>query len=423
MAYPASLRSLNSPAYRSYYYGQAVSMIGTWVQSVALMWLAYRLTGSAGYTGLVGFLNSIPYLVVTPFAGVLGDRLDRRRILMTVLAFLCLQSSLLAALTGFGLITPFWLGALALAAGIANAVETPTRQTFYVQLLDNREDLPNAIALNSILMNGARLVGPSLGGLIIAASNETVCFALNAVSFLVVLRALSRLRPHPPRAPRLGKHLREDLAEGWRYAMGFLPVRRLLFMLAVVSITIGPYSSLMPAIAVKTFGDGSELVGFFIGCVGFGAVVAAAGMARRGSVRGLAKWIPLSALVAGAGAAGVCFSRSVPLTAAFFTLCGFGMFMTAVASNTMIQSIVEDDKRGRVMSYFAMFFIGSLPIGHLGAGYLADAIGAPYTFLLGGAACALAGIVFAARLQSFREPLRAAYVRRGVLPASEAQRQ
>lgn len=398
-------------------------MIGTWVQSVALMWLAYRLTGSAGFTGLIGFLNSIPFLALTPVAGVLGDRMDRRRILLMVLAFLCLQSTLLALLTGLGLITPFWLGVLALAAGTANAFETPTRQAFYVQLIGNREDLPNAIALNSILMNGARLVGPSLGGLIIAVSNETVCFSLNALSFLVVLRALARIRPFPPRAPRSGQRLREDLSEGWRYAMGFLPVRRLLLMLAVVSITIGPYSSLMPAIAVKTFGGGAELVGFFIGCVGFGAVVAAAGMARRGSVRGLAKWIPVSALVAGAGAVGVCFSRSIPLTAALFTLCGFGMFMTAVASNTMIQSVVDDDKRGRVMSFYAMFFIGSLPIGHLGAGYLADLIGAPLTFLVGGSACALAGGIFAARMRSFREPLREAYIRRGVLPAAEASRQ
>jgi MFS family permease len=421
--YPQSLRALNSPDYRRYYFGQAVSMIGTWVQSVALMWLAYRLTGSAGFTGLVGFLNSIPYLVLTPVAGVLGDRLDRRRILVGVLAFLCLHSVLLALLTGFGLITPLWLGALALAAGVANAFETPTRQAFYVQLINNRDDLPNAIALNSILMNGARLVGPSLGGLIIAATNETVCFALNALSFLFVLGALRRIRPAKPPVARQSEHLLHDLAEGWRYAMGFLPVRRLLLMLAVVSITVGPYSSLMPAIAVKTFGDGAELVGFFIGCVGFGAVIAAAGMARRGSVRGLAKWIPASAVIAGAGAIGVCFSRSIPLTAAFFTLCGFGMFMTAVAANTMIQSIVDDDKRGRVMSYFAMFFIGSLPIGHLAGGYLADVIGAPRAFLVGGSLCALAGLVFAVRMKSFREPLREAYARRGVLPSDEARRQ
>lgn len=423
MGYPPSLRSLNSPNYRRYYIGQAVSMIGTWVQSVALMWLAYRLTGSAGFTGLVGFLNSAPYLFVTPFAGVLGDRVDRRRILITVLSILCVQSVVLALLTGLELITPFWLGVLALVAGTANAFETPTRQAFYVHLLDDRNDLPNAIALNSILMNGARLVGPSVGGLVIATTSETVCFALNAVSFLFVLNALRGVKSKAASVAVARKPLLADLAEGWHYAMGLLPVRRLLLMLAVVGITIGPYSSLMPAIAVKTFGDGAELVGFFIGCVGLGAVVAAASMARRGSVRGLAKWIPVSAVIAGSGAVGVCFSRSIPLTACFFTLCGFGMFMTAVAANTMIQSVVDDDKRGRVMSYFAMFFIGSLPIGHLGAGYLADLIGAPFTFLVGGSACVLAGALFAVRMRSFREPLREAYIRRGVLPASDAGKQ
>lgn len=388
-------------------------MIGTWVQSVALMWLAYRLTGSAAFTGLVGFLNSAPYLFVTPFAGVLGDRLDRRRILLTVLTILCAQSMALAVLTGLDLITPLWLGILALVAGVANAFETPTRQSLYVSLIDDREDLPNAIALNSILMNGARLVGPSIGGLIIAATNETACFALNALSFLAVLQALRSVRIESVAKPARGKPLLADLADGWRYAMGFLPVRRLLFMLAIVGITIGPYSTLMPAIAVKTYGDGAELVGLFIGCVGLGAVVAAVGMARRRSVRGLAKWIPIAGVTAGAGAIGFCFSRSVPLSAAFLTLAGFGMFMTAVVANTMIQSVVDDDKRSRVMSYFAMFFIGSLPIGHLAAGNLAELIGAPNTFLVGGALCTAAAALFAARMPAFRAAMGAAYDRRG----------
>ena len=390
-------------------------MIGTWVQSVALMWLAYRLTGSTGFTGLVGFLNSVPYLLITPFAGVLGDRIDRRRILMTVLSILCVQSTVLALLTGFGLITPFWLGVLALVAGTANAFETPTRQSFYVQLLEDREMLPNAIALNAILMNGARLVGPSIGGVIIAATNETVCFSLNAISFLFVLRALQHVQAQSSLPPRERKPLLADLRDGWRYAMGLLPVRRLLVTLAVVGISIGPYNSLMPAIAVKTFGEGAELVGFFIGCVGFGAVIAAAGMARHSSIRGLAKWIPISGLTAGAGAVGFCFSRSIPLSALFIAMAGFGMFMTAVAANTMIQSVVDDDKRGRVMSYFAMFFIGSLPIGHLSAGYLADIIGAPYTFLVGGSICACWAAVFLVRMAGFRASLRQAYEARGVL--------
>ena len=416
MPLPHSLRALASPNFRIYYAGQAVSMIGSWVQSLALMWLAYSLSGSTWFTGLVGFLNSVPYLVLSPFAGVLGDRLDRRHILMTVLALLFLQSTALAILSGFGVLTMAQLAALALFAGVANSFETPTRQSFFVQLLDNREDLPNAIALNSVLMNGARLVGPSIGGLVIAAWGETACFAINAATYLVVLAALRHaraVRPAPARAP---SHPLADLADGWRYAMGFVPIRRMLLLLATLSVTVGAYSTLMPAIAVKTFGEGARLVGLFIGAVGLGAVIAAVGLARRHSVRGLAKWIGLSSIAAGLGAAGFCFSRSVPLSALLMAVSGFGMFMTAASCNTIVQSVVDEDKRGRVMSYYTMFFIGSLPLGHLAAGALAERIGAPYTFLAGGILCALAGAAFTWRLPSFREHLRPAYVARGIIP-------
>jgi MFS family permease len=416
---PHSLRALGSPNFRIYYTGQAVSMIGSWVQSLALMWLAYRLSGSTWFTGLVGFLNSAPYLFLSPFAGVLGDRLDRRRILVTVLALLFVQSTALAVLSGLGALTMAQLAALALFAGVANSFETPTRQSFFVQLLDDRDDLPNAIALNSVLMNGARLVGPSIGGLVIAAWGETACFAINAASYLFVIAALGRtrtVRAVPARAPT---HPLADLADGWRYAMGFLPIRRMLLLLATVSMTVGPYASLMPAIAVKTFGEGAQLVGLFIGAVGLGAVIAAVSLARRPSVRGLVKWIGASSIAAGLGAAGFCFSRSIPLSALLMAIAGFGIFMTAASCNTIVQSVVPEDKRGRVMSYYTMFFIGSLPIGHLAAGALAERIGAPYTFLAGGIACALAGGLFAAGLPSLRSHLRPVYVERGIIPSTE----
>jgi MFS family permease len=413
---PRSLRALGSPNFRRYFAGQAVSMVGTWVQSLALMWLAYRLSGSTWFTGLVGFLNSAPYLVLSPFAGVLGDRMDRRRILFAVLALLCIQSLTLAVLSGLGLITMAQLAALALFAGVANSFETPTRQSFFVQLLDDRDDLPNAIALNSILMNGARLVGPSIGGFIVAAWGETACFAINAASFLAVLAALARIRPVRAAPARKATRPLADLADGWRYAMGFPPIRSMLILLATVSFSVGPYSTLMPAIAVRTFESGAQLVGLFIGAVGLGAVISAVSLARRPSVRGLAKWIPIATIAAGMGTVGFCFSRSVPLSVFFMALTGFGIFMTAASCNTILQSIVEDEKRGRVMAYYTMFFIGSLPLGHLAAGALAERIGAPYTFLAGGIVCALAGAVFALRLASFRHHLRPLYIERGIIP-------
>jgi len=414
------MRALESPIYRRYYIGQAVSMIGTWVQSVALMWLAYDLTHSTAFTGLIGLLNGVPYLVISPIAGVLGDRLPRRKILITVLSLLMIQAMVLAVLTGLTLIKPWSLACLALFAGICNAFETPTRQSFFVQLLERKEDLPNAIALNSILMNGSRLVGPSLGGLIIAGFGETACFALNAVTYLAVLGALLRVRVVHKKPPRAASHPLTDLAEGWRYAMGSLVVRRMLFTLGAVSVAISPYTTLMPAIAVHTYGKGAELVGLFIGAVGLGAVISAITLARRTSIRGLGKYIGIAAMVAGVGAVGFSFSRNVWLSFFFMMMAGFGMFQVGSVVNTILQSVVDEDKRSRVMAYFTMFFIGSAPIGHFSAGWIAEVIGAPRTFLVGGCIALATGLVFTLRLPSFREHLRPLYVRHGIIPASEA---
>ena len=421
MALPHSLRALGSPNFRRYYTGQAVSMIGTWVQSVALMWLAYRLSDSTWFTGLVGFLQSVPHLFLAPFAGVLGDRVNRRKLLMTVLTLLALQSTALAILAGTHLITLPQIAALALMAGILNAFETPTRQSIFIQLLDRREDLPNAIALNSMLMNGTRLIGPSIGGLLIALFSEAVCFALNAASYFAVVGALWYVHL-PPRNPRAPSHPLADLAEGWRYAMGMLPVRRMLFTLALVSFAVSPYSTLMPAMAVKTFGQGAGLVGLLIGAVGLGAFASAVTLARRPSVRGLARWLPAAAIIAGLGSFGFGLSTNVYVSMALMAMVGFGMFMTGAACNTIIQTVVDEEKRSRVMSYYTMFFIGIAPFGHYLAGWLAEHVGVRVTFLLGGGLALVTGVVFALQMPTFRTHLRVAYVTRGIIPASEDTR-
>jgi MFS family permease len=418
---PHSLRALASRNFRRYYMGQAVSMIGTWVQSVAVMWLAYRLSGSTWFTGLIGFLNSAPHLFLAPFAGVLGDRVNRRKMLMTVLSLLAVQSTLLAVLTGLKIITMPQLAALTLFAGMCNAFETPTRQSIFVQLLDRREDLPNAIALNSILMNGTRLIGPSLGGLLIALFSETVCFTLNAVSYLAVLIALFGVHLSA-RAGRARSHPLVDLAEGWKYAMALVPVRRMLFTLSAVSFSIAPYTTLMPAIAVKTFHKGAPLVGLFIGAVGLGALVSAVTLARRPSVRGLGKWIAVAVTTAGLGAIGFGLSNTVWLSFLLMMMTGYGMFMTGATCNTILQTVVEEEKRSRVMSYYTMFFIGVAPLGHYSAGWLAEHIGAPHTFVVGGCIALTTGIVFALQLPSFRSHLRLVYVSRGIIPASSDTR-
>lgn len=419
MPLPQSLRALESPNFRRYYLGQTVSMLGTWVQSVALMWLAYRLSGSTWFTGLIGFLNNAPHLFLATFAGVLGDRVSRRRMLMVVLSLLALQAAILAVLSGLHIITMPQLAALALFAGVCNAFETPTRQSIFVQLLQRREDLPNAIAMNSMLMNGTRLVGPSLGGVLIAAFGETVCFALNAVSYAAVLIALFNVSIVHPRPRRAASHPLADLAEGWRYAMGLVPVRRMLFTLSAVSFSISPYSTLMPAMAVKTYHAGAELVGLFIGAVGLGAVISAVSLARRPSVRGLGKWIAIAASVAGLGAIGFGLSRNVWLSIPLMMMTGFGMFMTGATCNTILQTMVDEEKRSRVMSYYTMFFIGVAPLGHYTAGWLAEHIGAPATFICGCVISLATGLLFAFQLASFRSHLRLVYVSRGIIPATE----
>ena len=418
MPLPHSLRALGSRNFRLYYSGQAVSMLGTWIKAIAVTWLAYRLSGSTWFTGLIGFLLSAPHLFVGPLAGVLGDRVSRRKLLMTVLALLCVQATALAILSGLELITLWQLAALALFSGLCNAFETPTRQSFFVQLLDRREDLPNAIALNSLLMNGTRLLGPSIGGLLIAYGGETVCFVVNAVTYLAVLLALHHVRVPHEAAPRTPSHPLADLAEGWRYVRGFLPARRMLLALAAVSVAISPYSTLMPAIAVKSFGEGAELVGLFVGAVGMGAVVSAVFLARRPSVVGLSKWIGIAAVIAGVGSMAFSFSRWVPLSVVCMMMAGFGMFMTGACCNTILQTVVDDEKRGRVMSYYTVAFIGTAPIGHLGGGWLAEHIGAPLTFLVGGTIALVAGLAFAAQMREFRSHLRPVYVTRGIIPAS-----
>jgi len=331
------------------------------------------------------------------------------------------QSTVLAVLSGLHIITMTELALLALFAGVCNSFETPTRQSIFVQLLDKREDLPNAIAMNSMLMNGTRLIGPSIGGLLIAAFSETACFALNAVSYIAVVVALLgvKVARRPQRKP---SHPLADLAEGWRYAMGILPVRRMLFMLAAVSFSVSPYATLMPAIAVRTFGQDAKLVGFFIGAVGLGAFVAAVGLARRASVRGLGKWIGIAAIVAGIGCFGFGLSRNVWLSASLLTMTGFGMFMTGASCNTILQTLVEEEKRSRVMSYYTMFFIGSAPLGHYLSGWLADKIGAPNTFLVNGVIAVCAGAIFMLNIRTFRSHLRTVYVTRGIIPAMDDTR-
>ncbi|MEQ1517550.1 MAG: MFS transporter [Usitatibacteraceae bacterium] len=418
MALPHSLRSLRHQNFRRYYIGQSVSQLGSWMQSTAVLWLAYRLTGSAAATGMIGFLAMVPYIFVTPLAGALSDRVSRRKVLLTVLSISVVVATILAALTYTQHMTITLLGVLALSQGILNGVEVPTRHAFFVQLIVNKDDLPNAIALNSININSTRLIGPAIGGLLIAAFGETACFALNALSFLAVLIQLQRITPNEGKRKENTAGLIADLIEGWRFGMTHPVIRPLVLTIAAISFAVSPYTVLMPAIVVQSFGKGAELNGLFISCVGLGALTGAILLARRPNVRGLTSWLLMTGSLAAVGILGFSFSQNEWLSFLCMAITGMGLMGSSVAVNTIVQSIVEDDMRGRVVSIYSTFFIGSAPLGHLAAGWLAEHIGAARAFTVCGVMCALAVAGYALYLPRLRAHLRPIYLKRGIIPAT-----
>ena len=419
-ARPRLTRALASRNYRLFFSGQSVSLVGTWITRVATSWLVYRITGSVLLLGIVGFCGQIPTLLLAPFAGVLVDRWDRHRILVITQALSLLQSVALAALTLAGAITVTHILLLQLAQGIINAFDTPARQAFVSEIVEDRSDLPNAIALNSSMVNGSRIIGPSIGGLVIAAVGEGWCFALDAVSYVAVIASLRAMRVTPRILPSRTTRLRDELATGYRYASGFAPVRSALLLLSLVSVTGMPYSVLMPAMSASVLHGGPHTLGFLMTASGAGALAGALYLASRRSVLGLGRAMALAAMTLGAGLVAFSLSRTLWLSLVLLPLVGAGMMITMAATNTVIQTIVTDDLRGRVMAFYTMAFLGTAPIGSLVAGLAADRIGPQSTILFGGLSCVVAGGWFAARLPRLRELVRPIYVERGILAAAES---
>ena len=418
MPLPHSLRALRHQNFRRYYVGQTVSQLGSWMQSTAVMWLAYRLTESTAATGLIGFLAMVPYIFVTPLAGALSDRVSRRKLLMTVLSLSAVVAAIMSILTYTQHMTIFLLGVLAFTQGILNGTEVPTRHAFFVQLIEDKEDLPNAIALNSININSTRLIGPAIGGLLIAALGEAACFGLNAISFLAVLIQLRRITPRERLRKDNTTGLFADLVEGWRFGLTHPVIRPLVLTVGAISFAISPYTVLMPAISTQTFGKGAGLNGLFISCVGLGALAGAILLARRPNVRGLTGWLWMTGSLAAIGIIGFSFSRNEWLSFMCMAITGMGLMGTSATVNTIVQSIVEEDMRGRVVSIYSTFFIGAAPLGHLAAGWLAEHIGAPRTFTACGLVCAVAVGSYALYLPRLRAHLRPIYLKRGIIPAT-----
>ncbi len=410
-------RALRHRNYRLFYAGQGISLVGTWMQQIAVSWLVYRLTNSPVLLGISSFALNAPVLVLAPIAGFYADRWNRHKLLIIVQAAAMVQALLMAALVLTETITIWQIIALSLFLGVVNAFDMPIRQSFVVDMIEDRNDLSNAIALNSTIFNSARLVGPSIAGLMIAAVGEGMVFLINGLSYIAVIIAL--LAMHPVAQPRKDSSsgLVSSLVEGFRYAFGFMPIRSLLLLIALVSLVGMPYTVLMPIFAKDILHGDSHTLGFLVGASGIGALTGAIMLASRRSVRGLWRVIPIAAGIFGIGLIALSFSREVWLSTLLMVVTGFGMITQMATSNTVLQTIVDDDKRGRVMSLYTQAIRGITPFGGLIAGALAASIGAPYTFLLGGLCCILGALLFARYLPKMRQYIRPIYQQKGIVPS------
>jgi MFS family permease len=410
------LRALRSRNYRLFFGGQSISLIGTWMTRIATAWLVYRLTHSAFLLGVVGFAGQIPTFFLGPFAGVWVDRWNRHRTLVVTQVLSMLQSFALAVLALRGTITIAEILWLCLAQGLINAFDMPARQAFVVQMIEKREDLGNAIALNSSMVHLARLLGPSIAGVVIAAVGEGYCFLIDGFSYIAVILSLLAMRIVAIPQPVKDTAVLHDLKEGWGYATGSVAIRSILLLLALVSVVGVPYTVLMPIFAGAVLHGGPHTLGFLMGASGAGALLSAMWLAARRGVIGLDLVVPVAAAIFGAGLIGVGFSRLLWLSLLLMPIAGGAMMQQTAASNTILQTIVHEDKRGRVMSFFSMSFMGMTPFGSLLAGSLASKIGAPKTLILGGAICILGAGWFARRLPAIRELVRPIYREQGIIP-------
>ena len=400
-------RTLKYRNYRLFFTGQSISLIGTWLQMIAVSWLVYRLTGSYMMLGLVGFVSRIPTFVVAPFAGVLADRANKHKIIIITQVLSLLQAAAFAFLIFTGTIQIWHIIVLGVILGIINSFDIPVRQSFVVQMVEDKKDLGNAIALNSSMVNGARLIGPTIAGLLIAAVGEFWCFSLNALSFIAVIAGLLMMRLKPlPVKPKPGSHFK-TLKEGFKYASRHPQISSLLLLLAFVNLLGMPYQTLLPGFSDKVFQGTSELFGISIasvkygllmGSAGLGALLGALYLAGRKKQEGLAKVIVISTFIFGAGLILFSLTRTLLLALPMLVVCGFGMMVLMAGTNTLLQQVVEEDKRGRVMSFYTMAFMGMQPFGSLLSGWLAKMYGGPASVLIGGIASIFAALYFGRRL-------------------------
>lgn len=411
----AILRSFSHRNYRLFFSGQLVSMSGTWIQIVAMSWLVYRLTNSAFMLGLVTFLSQVPSFFFAPFAGVYVDRWNKHKTLIFTQAISMLQAFALAVLTLTGSIKIWHIMLLSIILGLTNAFDMPVRQSFIIEIIEDRKDLANAIALNSSLVNITRLIGPAVAGIIVAEFGEGICFMVNGVTFIAVIIALLFMRIKRTKLTNVHRHVFTELKEGFKYSFGFPPIRDMLILLAVLSFAIMQYTVLMPVFAKDILRGGSDMLGFLMASTGVGALIGALYLASRKSVLGLGKIMTISAFLFGITIIIFAFSKNFILSMAILLFAGVGFIAIIATSNTMLQTITDDDKRGRVMSFFTMAFMGVAPFGSLAAGAVADRIGGPLTIMISGIITIICGVIMIFRLPKLRKIVRPIYIKKGII--------
>ena len=409
-------RTMRYRNFRLFFIGQGISLIGTWMEAIAMSWLVYRMTNSPLLLGIVGFSSQIPTFIFSPLAGLLADRMNRRRILLITQTLSMVQAFILAILTLTGTIAVWHIIVLGVCLGLINSFDIPARQSFIVEMVEKKENLGNAIALNSLMFNGARLIGPSIAGVIIAIMGEGMCFLLNAISFLAVIASLMAMDVKERATGKAHIRLFEELKEGFSYTFGFQPIKLIILLLAVISLMGTSYIVLMPVFARDVLMGGPQTFGLLMAAIGVGALAATLYLASRKSIVGLGDLIPICASIFALGLIAFSFSRTLWLSVLLLAISGFGFMTHMAASNTILQTISDDDKRGRVMSFYTMAFMGMTPLGSLLAGTLANKIGAATTLVLGGASCILASILFATKLPLIKKLVHPIYRKIGIIP-------
>jgi len=394
----SAFRALSHRDYRLFFFGQGVSLIGTWMQNIAASWLIYKLTGSEFMLGIASFFGLMPVFLFSPIAGVFSDRFNRRKILIIVQIMAMLQAFTYASITITGIVQVWQALTLSCILGIINSFEMPVRQAFVVEMVKDRADLTNAIALNSLIFNASRFIGPAIAGIITAALGPGMCFLINGISYIAVITAFLSMNPADNKIDKTNNNIFSDMKEGFFYCFNFIPIRDLLILISIISLFAMTFPLLLPVFAVKVFNGGSHTFGILVSSIGAGAFIATIYLAMRESIAGIGKIMNIAVYALSLSFMVFSFNKSISMAIPILVIAGFSLIVVMASSNMVLQTIVDENKRGRVMSFYVMAFAGSAPAGSLLTGTVSSKIGSPMTLLIYGAACFMLGTLFFIRL-------------------------